>query len=136
MLCTFSVGENATMDTCDDAAFGQDEVDITMISYVLEASNHGKGMFHVLSDDTDVFVLRVYAELQCKVQMNWWDGTVLCMVSCRGHPWSLSTSHSSPRKKKSQSHGPASNIHQPVAACAVGSSASHVLKSSRTISPT
>jgi hypothetical protein len=49
-----------------------------MVSYVLQAANHGKD---VLSDDTDVFVLLICcvykASLQCKVQMEQWDGTVL-----------------------------------------------------------
>ena len=31
-----------------------------MISYVLQAANHGKSVIRVLSDDTDVFVLLVY----------------------------------------------------------------------------
>ena len=61
--------------------FGHDEADITMISYVLVAATSAKGVIRVLSDDTDVFVLLVYwvyqADLQCKVQMERWDGTVL-----------------------------------------------------------
>jgi hypothetical protein len=81
VLCTFNVGENVTMDTRDDDAFGHDEADITMISYVLQAANSGKGVICVLSDDTDMFVLLVYwvyqAYLQFKVQMERWDGTVL-----------------------------------------------------------
>ena len=40
VLCTFSVGENVMMYTQDDGAFGHDEMDITMTSYVLEAANH------------------------------------------------------------------------------------------------
>ena len=81
MLYTFTVDDNVTMDTRDDGAFGHDEADITMISYVLVAATSGKGVIRVLSDDTDVFVLLVYwvywADLQCKVQMERWDGTVL-----------------------------------------------------------
>ena len=69
------------MASQDDGAFDHDEADITMISYVLEAANSGKRIIRVLSDDTDVFVLLVYwvyrAELECKVQMERWDGTVL-----------------------------------------------------------
>ena len=81
MLCTFSLGENVTMDTLDDGMFSHDEADITMISYVIEATNSSKTVIRVLSDDTDVFVLLVYwvcrKELECKVQMERWDGTVL-----------------------------------------------------------
>ena len=69
------------METQDDGAFRQDEADVTMISYVLQAANHGRSVIRVLSDDTDVFVLLVYwvrqASLKCKVQMERWDGTVL-----------------------------------------------------------
>lgn len=69
------------METRDDGVFGHDEADVTMISYVLEAASSSQGVIRVLSDDTDVFVLLVYwvyqAELQCKVQMERWDGTVL-----------------------------------------------------------
>ena len=83
MLSTFSVGENVTMETQDDGVFDHDEADVTMVSYVLKSANNGKRVIHVLSDDTDVFVLLVYwvyqtdLELLCKVQMEQWDGTVL-----------------------------------------------------------
>lgn len=81
VLCTFNVGENVSMETRDDGVFGHDEADVTMVSYVLEAANCRKGVIRILSDDTDVFILLVYwvyrAELQCKVQMERWDGTVL-----------------------------------------------------------
>ncbi len=60
VLGTFSLGENATMDTREDGAFSDQEADITMISYVLEAAYDGKGVICMLSDDTDVFVLLVY----------------------------------------------------------------------------
>ena len=56
-----------------------DEVDITTI--FIDAANHRTRVIHVLSDDTDTFVLLVYwlywEEMECKVQMDWWDGTVL-----------------------------------------------------------
>ena len=89
VLCTFSLGDTVTMETQDDGAFSHDEADVTMISYVLQATNHGKSVIRVLGDDTDVdvFVLLVYwvhrASLQCKVQMERWDGTVLDInVTC------------------------------------------------------
>ena len=80
MLSSFSLGDNVTVDTRDAGAFGHDEADITMISYVLQAANNGKDVIRVLSDDTDVFVLVYWvykAEMQCKVQMQRWDGTML-----------------------------------------------------------
>ena len=70
-----------TMETLDDGAFGHDEAGVTMIAYVLAAANCGKNVICVLSDDTDVVVLLVYwahkAAIQCKVQMERWDGMVL-----------------------------------------------------------
>jgi hypothetical protein len=81
ILSTFYLGDNVTMETQDDGVFGHDEADVTMISYVLEAASSGKRVIRVLSDDTDVFILLVYwvyrMQLQCKVQMERWDGTVL-----------------------------------------------------------
>ena len=66
------------LETQQDGVFGHDEADDTMVSYVLEAANSGKDVIRVL---TDVFILLVYwvhrAGLQCKVQMEWWDGIVL-----------------------------------------------------------
>ncbi len=38
VLGSFSLGENAMMDTREDGAFGDQEADIMMISYVLEAA--------------------------------------------------------------------------------------------------
>ena len=81
VLCTFTVGENVKMESPDDGSFGHDETDVTIASYVLAAAKNGKKVIRVLSDDTDIFVLLVYwvyqAELQCKVQMERWDGAVL-----------------------------------------------------------
>ena len=42
VLCTFSLGNNAMMETHDDGAFSHDEADVTMVSHVLQAANHGK----------------------------------------------------------------------------------------------
>ena len=80
VLSTFSLGENAMMETRDDGAFSHDEADITMVSYVLQAANNGNNVISVVSDDTDVFVLVYWvhrAALQCKVQMEQWNGTIL-----------------------------------------------------------
>ena len=78
---TFSFGENVKVDTQADATFSHDEADVTMISYVLDAASHDKGVIRVVSDDTDVFVLLVYwvylKHLDSNVQVERWDGTVL-----------------------------------------------------------
>ena len=69
------------METHLDCVFDQDEADFTMVSYVLLAASCGQSVIRVLSDDTDVFVPLVdwgyRAKLQCKVQMERWDSTVL-----------------------------------------------------------
>ena len=41
VLSTFSLVENVLMETRDDGAFGYDEADITMVSYVNQAAKHG-----------------------------------------------------------------------------------------------
>ena len=50
-------------------------------SFLLEAAKLGQNVICILRDDTDVFVLLAYwvnwADLQCKVQMERWDGSVL-----------------------------------------------------------
>ena len=62
----------------DDGAFRCDEADMTSM---LVAAMSGQSVICILSDDTSVFVLRVYqvnwAHMQCKVQMEHWDGSVL-----------------------------------------------------------
>ena len=84
------------MEIQDDGAFSHDEADLTMISHVFQAANHGRSVIRVLSDDTDVFVLLVYwvhqASLKCKVQMKRWDRTVLdinstCTAKMSPAPW-------------------------------------------------
>jgi hypothetical protein len=81
VLGSFGFGENVTVETNEDAAFGHDEADVTMISYVLVAASCGTEVIRVLSDDTDVFDLLVFwvfrRKLECKIQMERWDGTVL-----------------------------------------------------------
>ena len=50
-------------------------------SFLLKAAKSGQNLICILSDDTHVFVLHAYwvnrADLQCKVQMERWDGSVL-----------------------------------------------------------
>ena len=61
------------METRDYRVFSQDEADITMVCYVIQAAYYVKHAVRVVSDDTDVFVLLVYwihrAALQYKAQM-------------------------------------------------------------------
>ena len=81
MLSTFCLGKNATMETRDYRVFSQDEANITMVSYVIQAAYYVKHAVRVVSDDTDVFVLLAYwihrAALQYKARMERWNGTVL-----------------------------------------------------------
>ena len=50
-------------------------------SFLLVAAKSGQNVICILRDDTDVFVLLAYwvnrADLQCKVQVERWDGSVL-----------------------------------------------------------
>jgi len=81
VLCTLSMGDTVTVETRDDGAFSHDEADVTLDSCDIQAASHSKSVICVLSDDTDFFVLLVYwvhrAGLQCMVQMERRDGTVL-----------------------------------------------------------
>ena len=66
-----------------DGAFGPqaEEADIIMVSYALEDAISGKNTIKVLSDGIGVMVLPAYLchdkALQCKLQMQSWDSTVL-----------------------------------------------------------
>ena len=57
MLCIFSLGENATMDTKDDGMFSHDEADITII-YIIETVNVGKAVMRTF-DNPDIYGLLV-----------------------------------------------------------------------------
>ena len=73
VLGTFNRGETTIMK--DDGAFRYHEADVTI---VLVAAKSGQSVICILSDNIDVFVLLVYqADVQCKVQMEHWDGSVL-----------------------------------------------------------
>ena len=78
LICMFNMGCEVTVDSIHDGVFGQDEADITIISYVLQAADDGCHVVRVLSDDTDTFVLRVYWTWHCDlhdrlaVQMEKW----------------------------------------------------------------
>ena len=50
-MSTFSLGENVTMETRNDAAFGHDEADTTMLSCVILAANYGKYIFRSLKPE-------------------------------------------------------------------------------------
>ena len=78
MLGTFNLGEITSVKTGDDGTFRHDEADVTI---VLEVAKSGQSVICILSDDTDVSALFVYwskrEDMQCKVQMERWDGLVL-----------------------------------------------------------
>ena len=79
VLRTFSFSfDNMSIE---DSDFCHEEADISMVSHVLNAAASGKHVIRVISDDTDVFVLLVFwvyqNNLQCKVQMQHWDGSIL-----------------------------------------------------------
>ena len=52
-----------------------------MIAYLLQASESGKSVIRILTDDTDVFVLLVYwvwkMQLHSAIQMERWNGVVI-----------------------------------------------------------
>ena len=63
-------------------------------SFLLKAAKSGQNVIFIRGDTTDVFVLLAYwvnpADLQCKVQMERWDGSVLdinAICADRGQKW-------------------------------------------------
>ncbi len=90
ILGTFNLGENVKMETPDDGLFDHDKADVTIVSCMLECTKSNQGVVQVLSDDTDVFILLVYwvyrANVQCRVQMERWDGMILDVnATCSTH---------------------------------------------------
>ena len=57
------------------------EADVTIATFLLDATKSSQSVTRILSDDTDVFVLLAYwmnpTDLQCKVHVDRWDGSVL-----------------------------------------------------------
>ena len=60
MLSTYNFGERVTVESQSDGVFSHEEADITMISYLLMATEYDTPVIRILLDDTDVFVLLVY----------------------------------------------------------------------------
>ena len=82
VLTTFDMGAAVIIDTQDTGAFGHEEADVTIISYVLQAVGEGNNVVRVFCDDTDVFVLLVFWMWRnqlvdtCQMQIERWDGTL------------------------------------------------------------
>ena len=69
--------------------FGNNEADITMISYLLMSADPGSQVIRIPSDDTDVFVLLLYLHnTRAAVQMGRWDGAVWDVNATCGHLYS------------------------------------------------
>ena len=70
------------METGYDCIFFHDEADVTMVSLLLEAARSDQSVTRIFNDK-DMVVLLAYwvnqADLQCKVQMGRWDGSILDM---------------------------------------------------------
>ena len=81
LLCTHNIGDHIEMVSRADSVVTHDEADVSLISYMLDAARRGAKTVHILSDDTDVFVLMVYwcwkVGITCHLQMERWDGIVL-----------------------------------------------------------
>ena len=57
VISTFNLGPDTIMDSEDDGGFAHEEADVTMVSYMLQAAECGKGIIRLFSDDTDFFVM-------------------------------------------------------------------------------
>ena len=76
VLSTFSVGEDVTFESADDGVYRHDEADITMISYVLEASNYVEDAIQVLSDSVmaQMYLFYWYIVFSIRTTMQGTDG--------------------------------------------------------------
>ena len=79
VLGTFSLGAIATVEIGDNGVLCHNEAGLTI---VLEAAQSGQSVIGMLSDALDVFnvplMCRVnQTDIQCKVQVERWDGSVL-----------------------------------------------------------
>ena len=81
LLCTFHISEKVELVSYLDCMARHDEVDITLISYMLHAVREGADRVMIQCDDTGVFVLLVYwsweANVEADVRIEKWDGAVL-----------------------------------------------------------
>ena len=70
-----------SIDSRYNGGFEHDKAGVTMIAYLLQAAESGKSVIRILTDDTDVLVLRVYwvwkMQLHSAVQMERWNGVVI-----------------------------------------------------------
>ena len=83
LLSTFDLGSDVSVESHNDGIFLHEEADVTIISYLFQAADAGRGVVRIISDDSDVFVLLVYwtwhygLRDRLSVQMEKWDGVVL-----------------------------------------------------------
>ena len=76
---TFNIGENTIAETEEYCNYFNDEADVTMVFFVMDAAKSGQSVICILSDDTEVFVLVYWVDLsnlQCKVQIACWNISV------------------------------------------------------------
>ena len=85
LLCTHNIGDLIEMVSRAGSIVTHDKADVSLISYMLDAARYGTKTVHILSDDTDVFVLIVYwcwkVGITSHLQMQRRDGTVLNISS-------------------------------------------------------
>ena len=85
ILSTLDMDADMSIDSRYNGGFEHDEADVTMIAYLLQATESGKSVIRILTDDTDVFVLLVYwvwkMQLHSAVQMERWNGVVIYINS-------------------------------------------------------
>ena len=55
------MGNNVTIFEREESIYRHDEAEITVISYLLEATRNGKNTVRVITDDTDIFILLIFS---------------------------------------------------------------------------
>ena len=81
LLCKCTRAPNILIVCENEGLFNDEETDVLIVSFMIDAVRDGKKVIRNISDDTDVFVILIFwvpkLSIKALVQMEKWDGTVL-----------------------------------------------------------
>ena len=82
-LSTCNLGPQVSVESSDDGVFLHVEAEVTIISYIFQATDDSRQVVRILTDDSDISVLLVFWIWRCGsqdklvIQMEKWNGVVL-----------------------------------------------------------
>ena len=92
LLCTCTLAPNMLMVGADEGLFNNEEADVLMVSFIIDAVRDGKKVIRILSDDTDVFAILIFCVRKLSINLRLWcrwrSGMELCCTSITS--WLLS----------------------------------------------